>query len=320
MMATAVAHPNIALVKYWGKRDTALNLPAVPSLSLTLDGFSTTTTVTWDAPRDTVVFNGVRADEETTRKVAAVLDLVAPNRPPVGVVSDNDFPSAAGLASSSSGFSALVVAAAAAAGRSLSIEQLSVLARRGSGSACRSLWGGFVEWTLGERADGTDSHGVPVAPVDHWDVVMVVAIVSGKKKAVGSTSGMEASRATSPYYDAWVRTAPGRVDVGRSAVLARDLQALGEVMEASTFEMHALMHTTRPPIIYWQPATVACLHAVRRLRDEGIGAYATMDAGPNVKVLCLRSDAAAVARALREHVEDVRIAKPGGGVSVRIEP
>lgn len=317
MKATATAHPNIALVKYWGKRDTALNLPAVPSLSLTLDGFRTTTTVTWDAPRDEVVFNGAVADAETTRKVLAVLDLIDPGRPPASVVSDNDFPSAAGLASSSSGFAALVVAAAAAAERSLTLEHLSVLARRGSGSACRSLWGGFVEWTLGERADGTDSHGVPVAPVDHWDVVMVVAIVSGKKKAVGSTSGMEASRATSPYYDAWVRTAPSRVDTGRAAVRARDLRALGEVMESSTFEMHAVMHTTRPAILYWQPATVACLHAVRRLREEGIAAYATMDAGPNVKVLCARADAEAVAKVLNGHVDDVRIAAPGGAVTTR---
>jgi diphosphomevalonate decarboxylase len=314
--ATATAHPNIALVKYWGKRDAKLNLPAVPSLSLTLDGFATTTTVTWGAERDDVVFNGAPADADTYRKVLGVLDLLDPGRPRVRVVSDNDFPSAAGLASSSSGFAALVVAAASAAGLPRTATELSVLARRARSTACRSLWGGFVEWRVGERPDGTDSHGVPVAPADHWDVVMVVAIVSGKKKAVGSTSGMEASRATSPYYDAWVRTAPGRVETGRAAVLARDLGAVGEQMEASTFEMHALMHTTRPPILYWQPATVACLHAVRTLRDGGLGAWATMDAGPNVKVLCVRSDADIVANALREHVEDVRIARPGGAPTV----
>lgn len=310
---TAIAHPNIALVKYWGKRDAALNLPAVPSLSLTLGGYRTRTTVTWGAPRDRVVLNGVERDD---RKVLAVLDLLDPARPPVEVDTDNDFPTGAGLASSASGFAALVVAAAAAAGLDLPVEALSVLARRGSGSACRSLFGGFSEWRLGARADGLDSHAVPVAPEGWWDLRMVVAVVSDATKAVGSTEGMNRTSATSPFWGAWVAGGPADVDEARAAVLARDLERLGTVMERSTFAMHGTMHSARPPLLYWQPATVALLHEVFALRARGIGAWATMDAGPQVKVLCDPGQADLVAAALAPHALRVEAHGPGGPARV----
>ncbi len=316
--ATATAHPNIALVKYWGKRDLPLNLPAVPSLSLTLDQFATRTTVTWGADADAVTLDGAEATGAARAKVLRFLDLVDPARPPCAVVSASNFPVAAGLASSSSAFAALALAACAAAGQDLDPTRLSVLARQGSGSACRSLWGGFVEWTLGERADGFDSRGVPVAPPGHWDVAMVVGVVSEGKKPVGSTEGMERSRLTSPYYGAWVATAAADVAVAREAVLARDLERLGEVMEASTFKMHATMHTARPPIFYQAPGTLACLHAVFALRRAGVGAWATMDAGPQVKVLCAREDAEEVAAALFPHTARVEVLGPGGDPVVEI--
>jgi diphosphomevalonate decarboxylase len=315
MNATATAHANIALVKYWGKRDTALNLPAVPSLSLALDRFVTRTTVAWGAPADEVVLNGAPADEPTRCKVLALLDVLEPRRPPVVVTSQNSFPSGAGLASSSSGFAALVLAAAAGAGRVLSRAELSALARRGSGSACRSLWGGFVQWDLGTRADGADSHGVPLQ-VD-WDVRMVVAVVSGNRTPVGSTDGMKRS-VESPYWPTWVATAPADVATARDAILRRDIERLGEVMEASTFKMHAVMHTSHPPLLYWLPGTVGCLHAVAALRRAGTGAWATMDAGPNVKVLCLPADAGTVAAALAPHVDRVEILGPAPDPTVEV--
>jgi diphosphomevalonate decarboxylase len=308
-VTTAVAHPNIALVKYWGKRDRALNLPAVPSLSLTLGGYRTRTTVQWGADRDRFVLNGVEQDDP---KVRAVLDLLDPARPPCAVESDNDFPTGAGLASSASGFAALVVAAAAASGRSLGPRELSVLARRGSGSACRSIFGGFVEWPLGQRADGADSAAVPLAPADHWDLRMVVAVVSEGRKAVGSTEGMERSRATSPYWGAWLDLGPRAVEEARGAVLARDLEALGAVMERSTFAMHATMHSATPPLLYFQPATVALLHAVFELRRSGVSAWATMDAGPQVKVLCAPADADVVRSALAPLALRIDVHGPGG--------
>ena len=183
--ATAVAHPNIALVKYWGKRDHALNLPAAGSVSLTLGPVRTRTTVRWGEPGDRLVLDGETADATATRRVSAFLDLVRALVPDLGgaeVVSANDFPTAAGLASSSSGFAALAVAATEAAGLALDTEQLSVLARRGSGSAARSVLGGFVRMNAGIRDDGTDSFAVPVADVDHWDLRVVIAVTEAGPK------------------------------------------------------------------------------------------------------------------------------------------
>lgn len=310
MKATAVAHPNIALVKYWGKRDGPLNLPAVPSLSLTLDGYATTTTVS-AADADEVWLNGARTDDA---KVRRLLDLVAPGRPPLKVESANDFPTGAGLASSASGYAALVVAADAALGTGHGPEALSMLARRGSGSACRSIFGGFVEWRLGERADGTDSHGVPLG--EGWDLRLLVAVVSEAKKAVGSTEGMERSRATSPSYEAWVRNGPRDVADAEEAIRARDLAALGAVMERSTFAMHGTMTSATPPLLYWQPATVAVLHAVFALRERGVPCWVTMDAGPQVKVLCPPEAVAAVEAAVRPLVLRVDVHAPGPGARV----
>lgn len=314
--AVARAHPNIALTKYWGKRDRTLNLPATASLSLTLAPFSTLTQLTWGAPADVFELDGRPATPEEARKVWATLDRLAPGRPRCRVESRNDFPTAAGLASSASGFAALVVAAAAAGGLELSPEALAVHARRASGSATRSLQGGWVRWPVGERADGTDSHGVAVAPADWWDVRMVVAVVAAGPKAVGSTEGMVRTERTSPYYAAWVAQAPDELETALAAVRARDLAALGPVVERSALRMHASMWAADPPIVYQAPGTLAALGVVARLRAEGVAAWATMDAGPNVKVLCAAADAPAVAGALAHVVETVRILQPGGPAEV----
>jgi diphosphomevalonate decarboxylase len=315
MRATAVAHPNIAVVKYWGKRDAARNLPAVPSLSVTLSRFTTTTTVEWgvDAPADDVQLNGAPAAPAAAEKVARFLDLITNGpRPRCRVVSVNDFPTGAGLASSSSGFAALALAATTAAGAPRAPEALSALARQGSGSACRSLWGGWVEWRLGVAEDGGDSHGTPLAPPAHWDIRVVVAIVDGGAKKVGSTAGMGATQRTCPFYDRWVETAPADVAEGRRAILARDLERLGRVMEWSTLKMHATMLTTEPSVRYWQADSLRVLDAVDALRARGVGAWWTMDAGPNVKVLCAAADAPAVEAALRAVVPRVETLGVGG--------
>lgn len=315
-ITTVTAHPNIALIKYWGKRNRALNLPVVSSLSLTLDRFSTTTRLRWGAPADEVQLDGQPAPAPFAARVIAHLDRVDPARPPVHVSTRNSFPTAAGLASSASGFAALTLAALVASGRSTDPTYASRLARQGSGSACRSLWGGFVLWRRGERDDGFDSVGEPIAPAEHWDLRMVVAIVASTKKSVGSTEGMVRTAATSPYYAQWVRTAQADVDEGVGAVHDRDLERLGRAMERSTFKMHATMHTSNPPILYWQPATVAVLHAVTALRRDGVPAYCTMDAGPNVKILCPAAHAARVAQVVGELVDRVEVLGPGGPPTV----
>ena len=312
-MATAIAHPNIALVKYWGKRDQTLNLPSTGSLSLTLDRFQTKTRVDLGVDSDTLVFNGRGVSGKEADRVFRHLDrMLGPRRRQAQVVSENNFPSAAGLASSSSAFAALTVATAAEAGMELTPAELSVLSRQGSGSACRSLWGGFVEWRRGMLEDGSDSHGLALAPQDHWDVRMVVAVVAAGRKKVGSTEGMLRTMATSPMYPAWTTTWEKDVSQARQAVLDRDLEALGVAMERSTLKMHSSMMTSDPPIRYWTGASVALMDVVEGLRAKGVGAWWTMDAGPNVKILCEASDADRVAAAAGTFVSQVEVLAPGG--------
>lgn len=311
-MTTAIVHPNIALVKYWGKRDKALNLPSTGSISLTVDRYETRTTVSFGSDHDVAYLSGRRLQGKEHERVFRHLDLVVPGRPPAEVVSANNFPSAAGLASSSSAFAALTMAAAASAGLSLPIERLSELARRGSGSACRSLWGGFVEWRRGVLADGSDSHGYPLAPQSAWDLRLVVAVLDPGQKKIGSREAMNRTTETSPMYPVWVNTADLDLDEAREAIAARDLSALGAVMERSALKMHATMMTALPAIRYWQPASVAAMEVVESLRAGGVSAFWTMDAGPNVKVLCEAHSADAVARALAEVAPAVEVLGVGG--------
>ena len=311
-MATAIAHPNIALVKYWGKRDRELNLPSTSSISLTLDRFQTRTRVDLGVERDLLVLNGRTVTGPEAYRVFNHLDRILPGRRQAQVVSENNFPAAAGLASSSSAFSALTVAAMAEAGRDCTPAQLSVLSRIGSGSACRSLWGGWVEWRRGTQSDGSDSHGMHLAPEDHWDVRMVAAVVHGGRKKVSSTDGMLRTMATSPMYDSWVRSYERDLSQARQGILDKDLAAVGEAMERSTLKMHATMMTSEPPIRYWRGASVALMDAIEGLRSKGVGAWWTMDAGPNVKVLCETHDAERVAHTLKTFVQQVEVLAPGG--------
>jgi diphosphomevalonate decarboxylase len=315
-IATATAHPNIALCKYWGKRDRALNLPATPSLSLTLAPFVTRTTVNWGAEADECWINGKLVEGREGRRVFACLDHLDPWRPRCVVTSENNFPTAAGLASSSSGFAALVVAASAASGHKHSLEQLAVVARRGSGSATRSLHGGWVEWPMGDAADGRDSHGVPVAPADHWDVRMLVAVVSAGEKETSSTDGMLHTQRTSPYFPVWTECAPRDIPAAKDAIERKDIEALGTVMERSSMRMHASMFAADPPLSYWKPASLLAMEAVRSLRAGGVGCWFTMDAGPNVKVLTLPQDAEIVRAVLSAVAQRVDVLTPGGPARV----
>ena len=316
--ATATAHPNIALCKYWGKRDRGRNLPTNGSLSLTLAPFQTTTTVRWGAPVDAATLDGRAASTDEARKMFALLDRMHPGRPPVAIDTANSFPTAAGLASSASGFAALVLAADAAAGGGRSLEELARLARVGSGSATRSLHGGWVEWPRGTDPEGRDSHGVPLAPAEHWDVRMVVAVVRAGRKETGSTEGMNHTVATSPFFPAWVDAAEADVPEARDAVRTRDLERLGAIMERSAMRMHGSMLGADPWLCYFAPGSLLALHAVRGLRRDGVGAWATMDAGPNVKVLCESNDAARVAAELSEAAERVEVLAPGGPAHVTV--
>jgi diphosphomevalonate decarboxylase len=289
MQATAVAHPNIALVKYWGKTDHEQNLPAVGSLSITLDGLSTTTQVTFDpaATSDRFVFGGRDVPAMLSRVSACLDDLRRRVEVTTRAVveSDNDFPTAAGLASSASGFAALVVAADAALGSELPRPELAELARRASGSAARSIFGGFVELSLVDSGRRTETRQL-LQPAG-WPLRVVVAVTATGPKAVGSTEGMALTERTSPYYPAWVASSPADLSEARTAVERRDFEALAAVSESSCLKMHGVMMAAGPGLIYWNAATVECIRTIRGLRASGVPVFFTVDAGPQVKAVCL---------------------------------
>jgi len=304
--ATAIAYANIALVKYWGKRDEALVLPEAGSLSVALDRLQTTTTVELGGARDELLLDGRPASPRELQRARALLDAAGISSP-ARIDSRNDFPTSAGLASSASGFAALAVAACAAAGQRRSAAELSALARLGSGSAARSVPGGWAVWE-GESAE-------QVAPPDHWAVRLVVAVCAAGPKEVGSRDGMRASRESSPYHAAWIEQCRRDLPEARRLLRARDLAGLGALAERNALRMHADALAADPPILYWQPATVACLRRVRALRGEGVQAWATIDAGPHLVALCTEAQAGAVAAALGaiDGVREVLLCAPAGG-------
>ena len=321
--AYARARANIALAKYWGKADVRRNVPAVPSISMTLDQLVTETRVRFDPSlsADVVRLDGRRANSAESERVVTLLNRVrreARLRLKASVTSHNRFPTAAGLASSASGFAALAASASAAAGLRLSDRRLSALARASSASAARSIFGGFVELPAGHHGDA-DLAARQVAPPDHWNLRLVVALTEPGRKKVGSTEGMERSRRTSPYYDAWLEKAPKWSRKIKRAIKERDLDALGAAMEQSTLAFHCCAITSVPPIFYWAPATLTTLATVRGLRERGVSAWATMDAGPHVKALCHAVDAPRVRQALDRTAGVTRtwVTKAGPGVEVQ---
>ncbi len=322
MEASARACANIALAKYWGKADVKRNIPAVPSISLTLDQLVTETRVRFDPSlaSDVVRLDGRRATTAEAERVVAMLDRVrreAGVRLNAHVSSHNHFPTAAGLASSASGFAALAASASAAVGLRFNARRLSALARASSASAARSIYGGFVELPAGSRGDA-DLAARPIAPPEHWSLRLVVAMTEPGKKKIGSTEGMERSRKTSPYYQAWLDQAPKWSRKIRRAIRERDLDTLGAAMERSTLAFHCCAITSDPPILYWAPATLAALATVHGLRERGVSAWATMDAGPHVKALCEIGDASRVRQALdrTRGVTRTWVTKPGPDVEV----
>lgn len=320
--ATTLAHPNIALAKYWGKREYGHNLPAVPSLSVTLAGMTTATTVTFDPSleRDSLVLGGQPAGEKATARVAGLLDRVRERSglaEKARVVSANDFPTASGLASSASAFAALALAASTAAGLQLSLDEISNLARMTSVSAARSVLGGFVELRAGWPKDEALA-AQQVAPPEHWPLRIVVAVVDEGPKAVSSTEGMLHTVRTSPFYAAWVERAPGVFGRIKRAIADRNFEALGAAAEESALAMHATSIAATPGLIYWTATTLDVLAAVRRLRAVGLGAYATIDAGPHVKVLCAPEDELEVAKEIGAvpGVKRTIVTRPGPGARV----
>jgi diphosphomevalonate decarboxylase len=314
-VVTAAACANIALVKYWGKASVAENLPAAGSLSLTLEALRTTTTVELGGAADALTLDGAPQTGKALARITKLADLVramAGREDRVQVRSDNAFPTAAGLASSASAFAALSVGLTKAFGVSLSARELSVLARKGSGSAARSIFGGFVRMT-----DGAGAHAYPIegAGLELW---AVIAVAEAKAKVIGSTEGMERTKATSPYHAAWIDTVNRDLAAAERALRAGDIDALATIVEGNCLAMHANAMAARPGIIYFRAPTLFAIEAVRGLRAEGTPVFFTIDAGPHVVAFTPKAHVEAVAPVLRAHREiaDVIVSGPGSGATI----
>ena len=295
MRAKARAHPNIAVIKYWGKRDIERNLPAVGSISITLSDLYSDMALEVDSTlrEDVLLVNGDESRSMLARVSSCVDNVAGTDRPFVRISSDGNFPIAAGLASSASAFAALVVASNAAFDLSKSHDELVNLAGRASGSAARSLLGGFVE--LENRGDEVTVSNLLAA--DEWPLRVIVAITAPGPKPVSSGDAMEISRKTSPFYDRWVEQQSEDLTEARAAILDHDLIRLGAIAEHNCLKMHSVMWGSRPPMIYWNSATIACMQTVRDLQSRGTPVFFTIDAGPQLKAICPP-----------EHEEEVRAA------------
>jgi len=318
--STAQAHPNIAFIKYWGNRDRTLRLPANGSISMNLDELTTRTTVSFQPslPFDQLIINGHEVTGAGLDRVSYIIDIIrgmANITERAEVLTENNFPSGAGIASSASAFAALALAGSKAAGLNLSEPELSRLARRGSGSASRSIPSGFVEWQVGTTDE--DSYAFSIAPTDHWKLADCIAVVSASHKKTGSTEGHSVAP-TSPLQAARVADAPRRLEICRNAILNRDFNAFASIVELDSDMMHSVMMTSTPALRYWQPASLKVMESVRQWRWDGLPVCYTVDAGANVHVLCLETEAHTVDKRLREieGVKDVLVARPGGAAKI----
>jgi len=323
MKTTTIANANIALIKYWGKRNEKLILPQNGSISMTCDNLSTTTTVEFSDKyrKDTIIINDeeLKNDEknilgylERIRKMAGIKDYAK-------IVSESNFPIATGLASSASGFAALTLASVKASGLELNEKDLTILTRQGSGSACRSICEGFVEWYRGKREDGSDSYAKSIAPKNYWcNFTMIISVVTKAKKKVSSRVGMSQTVKTCPYYKCWLKTIDYDLNIIRNGILQKDFTLVGQTAEYNCLKMHALIITTKPSIIYWTPATMKIINSVHLWREQGLECYFTIDAGSNVIIICLDKNIKEINKRLLEldGVIKTIICKPGDGAKL----
>jgi diphosphomevalonate decarboxylase len=288
------ANANIALIKYWGKRDTKLFLPTKSSLSITLDHLKTITQISFCKQEDKIWLDNQLLVGAKREKIVRFLNLFRIQyqvRKFFKIISYNNFPTAAGLASSSSGFAALAKGLNKACALKLGKKELSILARCGSGSACRSLYDGFVLWHKGEKEDGSDSYATRLFKKSYWpEFCVLVCVVDGTTKKISSRDAMQNTIYTSPLYDRWVQDSEKRIEKIKQAIQGKDFSTVGRLAERDCVEMHRTMHMSQPSINYMQASTKKIINAVKKFRKQGIECYFTIDAGPNVKILCKKED------------------------------
>lgn len=325
MLAYAKAYTNIAFVKYWGKKDKKLMLPMNNSISLTLDAFYTETTVTFkkSLTKDEFILNGSLQSEKESQKVIEFLTyarLLSDTNLKAQVTSINHVPTAAGLASSASGMAALAGSCAVALDLPQDKISLSRMARHGSGSATRSIYGGFAEWLQG--TDDATSYAVSLKEdLSDWPLAMIFVLVNEKKKKISSRVGMEQTVLTSPFYEGWLKSVEKDLATTRKAVAEKNFQLLGETMEANALKMHATTLGAIPPFTYFAPGTLKAMEIVQQARQEGLLGYFTMDAGPNVKILVEKENVKSLLARLTKAFpkEHLVVAFPGEGLLLKKE-
>lgn len=316
---TAVAPANIALIKYWGRKDDTLRLPANDSISINLQGIETRTTVTLGtSQRDTIRINGHAVQDHEHERVVTFIDRIralVDSQQRVEIESENTFPHSVGLASSASAFAALALAASTAFGLELNEQELSRLARTGSGSACRSIPDGFVQWQAGDSDES--SYAFSLYPADYWDIVDVIALTEYTPKKVGSAKGHVAAK-ESPFYEARLGHVEESIHRLKDALEKKDFISFGKVLEADSLSMHMVMMTSFPRLFYWNGTTLEILRSLQEWRAEGLLAYGTIDAGPNVHIIVQAKDQVEVTHRLRQvvGVKDILIAPVGNGARV----
>lgn len=318
--SSAVAHPNIAFIKYWGNIDSSLRLPANGSISMTLAALETKTTVEFseNLQSDHVVINGDEAKGQSYSRVTQHLDrirMLSGLNMRAKVTSQSNFPLSIGLASSASGFAALTLAASKAAELELPLKDLSILARKGSGSACRSIFGGFVEWYASK--DDADSYAEQIVDQTYWNLIDIITIVREEEKELSSTRGHAAAE-SSPLQNGRVQDAVRRLGECRRAILDRNFNKLALIVEADSNMMHSVMLTSNPPILYWEPATVTIMRNIVSWRREGLEVCYTIDAGPNVHCICTAESALEIEKRLSKlsGVKRILTSRVGGNARI----
>jgi len=306
MKATAIAPSNVAFIKYWGRKNEILRLPTNASIAMNLSNLLTTTTVEFknNFSEDTIIFNGEQESIKGNRAIKHLdrIRQLAHMQTKAKIVTENNFPSSTGLSSSASGFAALTVAAAKAAGLDLSEKELSILARQGSGSACRSIPDGFVEWLDGNKNE--ESYSVSLYPPDYWDLADVVAVVSISKKDINTSEGHKLAQ-TSPFFSTRLSLLNKKIALLKKYMKEKNFPAFGELIEAEALEFHAILITSIPSLIYWFPQTVRVMKSVKKWRAEGLSVYFTINTGQDVHIICQKKDVKTVAQ-LVEDIDEVQ--------------
>src|SRR3989338_669870 len=312
---TVQASPDVAFIKYWGKKNEIERIPENGSISMILSGLHTTTTVEFSEKlsNDKIIINGKAADKETKR-VTEHLDRIrnlARVTFKARVVSENNFPESTGLSSSSSGFAALTIAATLALALDLSEPELSILARQASGSACRCVCGGIVEWIRGETS--SNSYAQTIFPADYWDLRDIVVVINSEKKKISSTAGHITAR-SSIFFETRQKNIQDKIEKMKKIIAKKDFASFGELLENECLEFHSILFTSQPPLIMWQAETLALFKEVMDMRNNGLPAYVTINTGHNVHIITLPKYQKDVMEKIKElnFVKKILLTKIGG--------